>query len=190
MFNEPVSQPNDERRSPDPFAPMPPPTEGEREPLVRPKAVDTAFQASVASTLIGALGTVFTVLLDRAQLTDLVTDMLSGVPDAQRDVPETVDLFQFIFAFSVAVFVGLFLLFAFKMRAGRNWARLALTVFAVIGVANFLSGVANSGAELELMWNLAEVAFATTAVVYMYRKESTQYFADYKQRRQRQRQQP
>jgi hypothetical protein len=54
----------------------------------------------------------------------------------------------------------------------------------------FLTAVASSGAELSLMWSLAEVAFGVTAVVYMFRPESTKYFVETKQRRLRARQRP
>jgi hypothetical protein len=81
-------------------------------------------------------------------------------------------------------------LFAVKMRAGRNWARILLTIYAALGVMSFLSGVASSGPELGLMWSLADVAFAVTAVVYMFRPESTKYFLETKERRLRARQRP
>jgi hypothetical protein len=57
-------------------------------------------------------------------------------------------------------------------------------------VVSFLTAMAGSGADLVLMWNLAEAAFGVTAVVYMFRPESTKYFADHKERRLRARQRP
>jgi cellobiose-specific phosphotransferase system component IIC len=168
--------------------PPPPPTD---EPVVRPKAVDSAFQAVLASVAISAVGTVVTVLLDRTQLTRYVTDMLADLPREQRvDANTMVGAFQVILAFSIAIFAGLFALFAIKMRAGRNWARVLLTVYTVYGVMTFLTAMASTGAELGLMWSLAEVAFGVTAVVYMFRPESTKYFAETKQRRLRARQRP
>lgn len=190
-MNEPVSQPNDEL-PPDPFGPTPmPPPPGDRGPLVRPKAVDSAFQAILASAAISALGTVFTVLLDRGMLTRLVTEMMATLPAEQRtNVEGMVSAFQVILAFSIVIFAGLLLLFAHKMRTGRNWARVLLTAYTAFGVYSFLTAMASSGAELALMWSLAEVAFGVTAVVYMFRPESTKYFAEYKQRRLQSRQRP
>lgn len=169
---------------------MPPPPPSD-EPVTRPKAVDSAFQAVLASVAISAVGTVVTVLLDKAQLTRYVTEMLADLPREQRvDANAMVGAFQVILGFSIAIFAGLFALFAAKMRAGRNWARVLLTVYTVYGVMTFLTAVASSGAELALMWSLAEVAFGVTAVVYMFRPESTKYFAETKQRRLRARQRP
>lgn len=169
---------------------MPPPPSGDT-PITRPKAVESAFQASLASVAISALGTVFTLLLDKPTLTRMVDDMLAGLPEEQRgDLTATVGAFQVILGFSIAVFAGLFVLFAVKMRAGRNWARILLTIYTAVGVWSFLAAVGSNGAELELMWSLAEVAFGVTAVIYMFRPESSAYFAEHKRRRMRARQRP
>jgi hypothetical protein len=164
---------------------------GVDDPIIRPKAIDSAFHAVLASVVISALGTVFTVLLDRALLTRLVTETLEGVPPEQRLSPASmVGAMQVVLAFSILVFVGLFVLFAVKMRTGRNWARIVLTIYTLFGVWSFLTSIASSGAELKLMWSLADVLFAVTSVVYMFRPESTKYFAQHKERRMRARQRP
>jgi hypothetical protein len=170
---------------------MPPPPPPSDEPVVRPKAIDSAFQAVLVSVAINAVATVVTVLLDRAQLTSMVTEMLDTLPQDQRvGVNAMVGAFQVILGISILIFAGLFVLFAVKMRAGRNWARLLLTIYTAFGLMTFLAGVASSGPELELMWSLAEVAFGVTAVVYMFRPESTKYFLETKERRLRARQGP
>lgn len=161
------------------------------DPITRPKAIDSAFQAVLASVVISAAGSVVTVLLDRAMLTTWVTETLDSLPPEQRLSPSAmVGAMQVLLGISIAVFAGLFVLFAYKMRTGRNWARLLLTVYTAFGAFGFLTAVASSGAELQLMWNLAEVAFGVTAVVYMFRPESTRYFAEHKERRLRARQRP
>jgi hypothetical protein len=161
------------------------------EPITRPKAVDSAFQAVLASVVVSALGTVVNVLLDRALLTSMVSETMDSLPPDQRMSPSAaVGALQVILGFSIVIVAGLFLLFALKMRAGRNWARILLTIYTAISVWGFLTAVASSGAELQLMWNLAEVAFGVTAVVYMFRPESTKYFVAVKERRLRPRQRP
>lgn len=179
--------------------PPPPPLPSSESPIVRPKAVESAFHAVLASIAISALGTVFTVLLDKALLTTMVNEMIADLPEGQTgpsgepggvSVAGSVGAFQVILGFSIAIFAGLMLLFAIKMRVGRNWARILLTIYTGVGVWSFLSAMASSGAELELMWSLADVAFGVTAVVYMFRPESTKYFAEHKQRRLQARQRP
>lgn len=161
------------------------------EPIFRPKAVDSAFQAVLAGIAISAVATVVTVLLDKALLTTWVTESLDTLPADQRpSVSTMVSAMQVLLGLSIAIFAGLFVLFAYKMRAGRNWARILLTIYTGFGVWGFLTAMASSGPELELMWNLAEVAFGVTAVIYMFRPESTKYFAEHKERRIRARQQP
>ncbi len=155
-------------------------------PLSRPKAIDSAFQASLVSTAIGAVSAVFTFLLDRQFVVDMTRQVMES-PGADQGFTEEqlINVYRFSMIIGIGVFVGLNLLFTYKMRAGRNWARLVLTIFTAIGALSFLSAMASSGAELELMWSLAQTAFGVTAVVYMYRKESTAYFLAYKQRRMR-----
>lgn len=168
------------------YEPAPPLPNAEGGPLVRPKAIDTAFQASLAATAIGAVSAVFMFLLDRQFLEDLARQVMES-PGADNAFTEEqlIDIYRISMIIGVGVFVGLNLLFTYKMRAGRNWARIVLTIFAVVGALSFLSAMASSGAELELMWSLAQTAFGVTAVIYMFRKESTAYFLAYKQRRMR-----
>lgn len=182
MFNGGVSNPHDEGRN---WEPMPPVQEGLSGEIPRPKAVDTAFQASLAGAVVGALATIVTVLLDREQMILLARDALAGagLPDGEQEVTQALSTFRVAMGFGIALFIGLWLLFATKMRAGRNWARMVITLFAVVGTMSFLSAMAGSGAELGLMWNLAEVAFMITAVIYMFRPESTRYFAEHRTRR-------
>jgi hypothetical protein len=161
------------------------------EPIIRPKAVDSAFQAVLASIAISTVATVVTVMLDRALLTTWVTQSMESLPADQRPGTSTmVGAFQAILGVSIVIFAALFVLFAVKMRAGRNWARILLTIYTAFGAWSFLTSMASTGAALELMWSLAEVAFGVTAVVYMFRPESSKYFADHKERRLRARQRP
>lgn len=181
MFNGGVSNPYD-GRDPDHAPPVP---AGEGGEIPRPKAVDTAFQASLVGAAIGAIATVVTVLMDREWMVLLVRDTLAGagMPAGEAEVEAAVGTFRLAMVFGIAVFVGLSFLFAVKMRAGRNWARMVITVLAAVGLLSFLSAMASSGAELELIWSLAEVAFGITAVVYMFRPESSRYFLEHRKRR-------
>lgn len=181
MLNEGVANP-DERD----FAPGPmPPVDGGAGGIPRPKAIGSALQASLVSTAIASVATVVGVLLDREWLDRLVRQVLedAGQRNGPAEVADATLMTQVFLGLGIVLFAALFVLFAVKMWAGRNWARVVLTAFAVLGVLNFLSAVASTGADLNLMWSLAEVAFAVTAVIYMFRPESTAYFAAHKKRR-------
>lgn len=161
------------------------------EPITRPKAVDSAFQAVLASVVVSAVGSVVNYLLNRPLLTSWVSQTMEELPPDQRlPVSSMVAAMQVLLGFSIAIFAGLFVLFAVKMRAGRNWARVVLTIYTALGAWGFLTSVATSGAELSLIWSLAEALFGVTAVVYMFRPESQKYFAEMKERRLRTRHRP
>jgi hypothetical protein len=157
------------------------------DPLDRPKAVDTAFLLTLAGIVFGAIGTAVTTLFDRERMVGLVRDALdrTGDPFTDADVVRLIDPFRVAGAVGILILAGLLLLVAFKMRAGRNWARLLLTLFALLEMISFLSAVASDGAARNLIWSLAGVAFAVTAVIYLFRPDSVKYYTEAKKRRQR-----
>jgi hypothetical protein len=179
MLNEDVSNP-DGGFQPEPMRPIQDGGTGAEIP--RPRAIDLAFRASLASSVIAAVATVVTVLLDRDWLGRFARQMIED-SGRQIDLGTGIAVAKVSIGFAVALVLGLFVLFALKMRAGRSWARAILAVYAILGALNFLVAVAQTGAELSLMWNLAEVAFGVTAVVYMFHPESTKYFTEHRKRR-------
>jgi hypothetical protein len=181
MLNEGVSNPDGGFQH-EPMRPVQDETAAE---LPRPKPVDNAFWASLASTAIASVATVVTVLLDQVWLDRFARQMLrdSGRPVTGQDLATGVAIARVSLGLGVLLFAALFVLFALKMRQGRGWARMLITVFAAVGAFNFLTAVASTGAALSLMWSLADVAFAVTAVVYMFRPESTAFFAEHRKRR-------
>jgi hypothetical protein len=176
-----VSTPSQDQNSPLP----PAPPLGRPGPVSRPKAIDTAFQLAVAGILVGLIGEALVVSLDRDQLVHFIREMLTsaGTPFTEDDVVGFIATFRVALFLGTAVFIGLLVLFAFKMRAGRNWARVLLTAFTLLRMVNFLAAVTASGAELKLIWSLAGVAFSVAAVIYMFRPESSKFFVESKQRR-------
>jgi hypothetical protein len=182
MLNEDVSNPDGAFQH-EPMRPVPSGEPGAE--IERPKAIDNAFWASIASTAIASLATVVTVLLDSVWLERFARAMLAdaGQRATDADLSTAISVARASLGFGVALFAALFVLFAMKMRAGRGWARIVLTVFAALGVLNFLSAAVSTGAALSLMWSLAEIAFSVTAVVYMFRPESSKYFLEHRKRR-------
>jgi divalent metal cation (Fe/Co/Zn/Cd) transporter len=147
--------------------------------------IDTAFLLPLAGIAFGAVGVVLNTLADREHLTRLIGSTLSGTGRAftEDDVLRLVGPFRAAGGVLVAVLVAVLLLTAVRMRAGRNWARLLLTAAALLGMVNFLSSVLVSGAALALTWNLAGVAFTVAAVIYLFRPEAAEFFADRTKRR-------
>jgi hypothetical protein len=153
--------------------------------MVRPRAIDTAFQLTLAGILLGSVGTVVTTLLDHEEVVRLIRRMLSGAgqPYTEADVLGMIVPFRIAGGVGVAVSALLLGLVALRMRAGRNWARVVLTGFALLSMINFLSAVTSSGAALDLIWSLGGVAFSVAAVIYLFRPESGRFFAEQKRRR-------
>lgn len=78
------------------------------------------------------------------------------------------------------IFVGLYLLFAMKMRAGRNWARIVLTVLSALSIVS-----AASRATSSQLFGWIGAALAVVAIVLMFLPASSAYFAASKAARQR-----
>lgn len=107
-----------------------------------PRAVRTAFTLWIASIFVGLLaGTLSFVLTNplaasRQRMHDNAT---SGVSQAQLDTILNASLI--IGAVFGVLFLALEVFFVVKMRAGRNWARIVLTVLAGLDVLVTLLGI-------------------------------------------------
>lgn len=154
-------------------------------PVSRPEAIDTAFRLTIAGLVFGVVGTVITTLADHEQIVLMIRATLTrtGEPFTEDDVVGLIGVYRIAGGVVLALVAALVVLLAFRMRAGRNWARLLLTLITLLDMVSFLSAVSSTGAALELIWNLAGVAFAGAAVIYMFRPESMTYFAERGKRR-------
>lgn len=165
---------------------------GGAEPVpapARPVTVTAAFWCWILVIVSSAVGAA--LLINSPVWTQVLQQ-------AQRDANTTIDvssLVRVVRGFAIAgfvVFAGLYLLFSFKMRAGRNWARITLTV---LGALNLLSALtpttgsvtygdqtyhANTGAN----WVTAVLIVA--AIVLMWLGKSNEFFARSKALRQQQ----
>lgn len=152
--------------------------------VTRPKAIDTAFQLTIAGIVLGAIGAVLNTLVDHEEVVRLARSTLTrtGEPFTENDVVALIAPVRIAGGFTVAVIAGLILLVAFKMRAGRNWARLLLILFALLSMVNFLGAVSASGAALDFIWDLGGAACWVAAVIYLFRPESMTFFTETKKR--------
>ena len=145
----------------------------------RPKPVNTAFTLWVVNAALGLITFVVSLLVGGDAARDAARDQLraSGetISDAQIDSAVTAALA--VAGIIAALFFALYLLFAFKMRAGRNWARIVLTVLGVLGIISNLYSLAAGGAGgVGLVLTVIQVALIGTAIFLMWQKESTHYF--------------
>lgn len=135
----------------------PPAPQADLRAVPRPVTVEVAFWISVVAPLVGTILTVVGFLLLQNLVDDAVTASFgeSGIDAASPEMTEAMSVFKTVFI-SFAIFVtvlmliltGLWILFGFKMRAGRNWARVVLTIFASLWALNGFFGLLSGGASL------------------------------------------
>jgi hypothetical protein len=151
-----------------------------------PGSVNGAFAIFVISA-IWAVVSVILVLnssiwdqaLAEARQSGVIT---SDVESAMGIVKTTAIAFAVIFAL-------LYVFFAFKMRAGRNWARITLTVLAALSLIQafgYRANVTVNGRiyETSALWQgVLAAALSLIAIILMYVKPSNEYFAAMKARK-------
>ncbi len=152
-----------------------------------PGSVKGAFIIYLVAALLAALGIVLT-------LTSNVWDqaLAASGNTSSIDTHTLVNTVKIITVVVGVIFLGLYLLFAFKMRAGRNWARIVLTVLSALSIASASSSSAQvtvnntvyqSSSNQVSSWIGA--LLAVIAIVLMFLPASNAYFAASKAARQR-----
>ncbi|MFI9387995.1 hypothetical protein [Kutzneria sp. NPDC052558] len=149
--------------------PAPPLHEGElrgAQNLPAPQPVQISFWLWVATVVLGIVSAV----VGFAQRdTLLATLRAANTQQLSEDALQTVATVSLAFAAVIAVvFAGLYLLFAFKARAGRNWARIVLTVLTALRVVFLATGFS--------VLNLLTVLAAVAATVLLFLPEANQFY--------------
>ena len=156
----------------------------------RPRTVDLAFWCWILTTVISLIGLVLT--LTSSVWEDAVAAGVRSSGETRIDVQSLVTVAKAILIVVFLISVAIYLLFAFKMRAGRNWARITLTVFGAFTIISSLTPATGSvtvnsetfsAGSRGPGWITAVVVLA--AIILMFVGESNKYFADSKAYRQR-----
>ncbi|MBM9466283.1 DUF4064 domain-containing protein [Nakamurella leprariae] len=156
-----------------PMSPPPGYPGGDSMTAVAPKPPGTVTGAFVLY-LISAIAIIVTGLLvftgpvERRLREELeVTD----TSNTTMSLDQLVQVTQWV-AFVISLIIGaVWLLFIFKMRAGRNWARIVITVFAVLGLLSLFSGYRSGQA-----WDFIGPVLSVLALVLMWLPASNEYF--------------
>lgn len=201
-YNPPVGQPG-AQGSADPFAPGSAPagysgapgappqypggaygsSAGQVEPPVRPPTVAYAFYAWLAITVLALISVILVLtspiweIAVRAGLQD------AGSAAAGIDPSGIVAAAKITVVIVFVVSAGLYLFFAFKMFAGRNWARIVLTVlgaFTALSAVTPTYGTVNLGNQSFTANNYGinwiNGILAVAAIVLMFLPQSSAYF--------------
>ncbi|HJP76571.1 MAG TPA: hypothetical protein VJ914_20040 [Pseudonocardiaceae bacterium] len=153
----------------------PGPSEPEQPPEPRPPVtVQVAFWIWIASAV---LSLVFAVLIPRQK--SAIVDALNNAkppgiaPSQYAQYANTLVVTTIV---TLVLFALLYVFFAYKVRVGRNWARLTLTVLLVIGFIYY----AYTGT---LLSNGFGLLISVLALVLVYLPASNAYFASRKRLR-------
>jgi len=143
---------------------------------VAPQQVLTAVRLWFASILIGVLGGVLGfILTDRDKAVQTLMDGTASLSKSDAETALTIGLaIGLVFALIV---LGLEILFVLKMKAGRNWARIVLTVLGALSALSALSSLAQAGVSLGSVLTLISLGVVVAAIVCMYRPAANEYFA-------------
>ncbi|NKR40772.1 hypothetical protein GS503_07855 [Rhodococcus hoagii] len=164
-----------------------PPVQQEKRPV--PADVLTAFQLWFVVAALGVVYLVAALLFVHSDRASFVDQLMDEFAKQQIDpLPTRAEVDQLLTLGLVATGViltlvlgGLTILFAFKMRKGKNWARMLLTmagVFTVFSALPTVFGAGGSGTAALLMGGagILQAVAAIGAIVLMHRKESNAYF--------------
>jgi hypothetical protein len=141
-----------------------------------PGTIIGAFFGFLVST-VAALAAGGILLGARQELADALrtSNQTSATPMTEEQIRNAAFLGQAL-AVGVAVLVALFYLWlAFKLKAGRNWARVVLTLVTLLQVASQFVTQGNSAVSY------ASCAIAVVALVLSYLPPSNAYIAAVKQ---------
>jgi predicted membrane channel-forming protein YqfA (hemolysin III family) len=125
--------------------PSAPPITTSTEPKAQPPgAITASFWLYLIGALVGIIGGIL-VFSDKQRIIDAVHKSNPNLTDSQ--VHSTANVATAIaLGFAIVAFL-LYLLFAAKLRAGRNWARIVLTVLVILNVLSLVTNKGTMGVE-------------------------------------------
>ncbi|WP_433266064.1 hypothetical protein ACQPZF_39790 [Actinosynnema sp. CS-041913] len=164
-----------------PYIPPPPPLseselQGSSDAPARPVPIEVkvSFWIWIAGAVLSVVGALL-ALTQREE----ISEALRATPQFAQSTPEQLDAavsMTIMFTLVVGiVLAGLYVLFAFKARAGRNWARVVLTVLTALGLLTMLFRPSPSALITSLI--------SVVAVVLLYVPNSKAYYDSVKRAR-------
>ena len=150
-----------------------------------PQTVKIAFLTYV---LAAAVSLVTLIALFTSDVwDDAIRDNPGAFTSSGMSAEDAINAAKIVSAVVAIVFLALYLLFAFKMRAGRNWARIVLTILSAL---TLLSRFTASGAVeiggTEYVDTTSQITgwigavLALVAIIAMYAPASNAYFKERK----------
>lgn len=143
-------------------------------PVRPPVPVQVAFWIWVASAVLSLVSAVLTPREKGEIINALTTAKPQGITPAQYE--QYANTLIIVSIVTLVLFAALYVFFAYKVRAGKNWARMTLTVLMVIGVAYdaYTGTLLSSGIGLLI---------SAVAVILVYFPSASAFFAAHKRLR-------
>ncbi|MER7012302.1 hypothetical protein ABT324_12840 [Saccharopolyspora sp. NPDC000359] len=167
-------QPQGGYQQQNPYAAPPVPAQ-EMAPVPRPMTVEIAFWIAIAVPLLVTVLSVVSFMTLQGYLNDTIAgvtadpELPSEFQDGVSSFVNGIMLITFIFMTVIyLILTGLWILFGFKMRAGRNWARVTLTVFASIWVLSSIMSLIQGGSTATFTGDMPDIALPTSYYVMTY----------------------
>lgn len=156
----------------DPLFPPPPPSGVVPKPPrpKPPKEVNISFAVWVLTAVVG-------LVIQVLDTNDFVTQYMKSIEGMPGSEALDAGTLKVIYLGAVIVVSALMVLFAWKMRSGRNWARVLITVLTVIQLMTQAATVGFS-VSLDDWLPLLSVLVAATGLVYMFVPPSNAYFRE------------
>lgn len=143
----------------------------------QPQAPSTILNA-VKLMYAGAAIAVISVIFGLSQMGGLKDEIAAEDPSLTAAEVDAAYGFSIVLLVGlVAIGVGLWVWMAIMNGKGRGWARVVATVLGSLNALLFLIGLSAGGAGgVDMVLSLASVAVGVTALVLMYRPESSSYY--------------
>ncbi|QTE28283.1 hypothetical protein [Pengzhenrongella sicca] len=144
--------------------------------LAPPADVLLSVKLWFASILVGLVGGILVFALsDQTQaIADLRASNASGLTEDQ--IESAVTLGITIALVLAVVMLALQVFFVFKMRAGRNWARIVLAILGGLSILSSLTSLA-SAMTVGSAINFVSLLLLIAAMVFMFRPTANAYFS-------------
>ncbi|WP_295125697.1 hypothetical protein, partial [uncultured Leifsonia sp.] len=138
-----------------------------------PTTVNTAFWLYIASAVLSVIGGIVTVVGAGSNRAAALRQLANSNADLHGQSAEQVvnAVIAFAIGWSIVTLIFwaiVFVLFAFFLRRGANWARIVLTVLTALSLLNVIPG---------FPFGLLQVLAAIVAVVLIWLRPSSAWFA-------------
>ncbi len=150
-----------------------------------PKEVENAFRLWIANAVLGLIGVILTFALMGAIVDAALKN--AGVSRSQLGAAGEAQVRAGMITGVIigVILIALYVFFAFQMRAGKNWARITLTVLGAIGVIFILIGFGGFGillnagplGVLSVILTIVQLLLVIGAIFFMWRPAANAYFS-------------